>query len=92
MWSWTLVWGDTSAHTAAASDLCLFKNTHTENTPSKNTQVLPESINLDNWVIGTLNQLLIRGSYNQTKFSKNETVGGKNLYDRPISYSPFNLS
>ena len=38
--------------------------------PQKKTQALAESINMDIWVIGTLNPLFIRGSYNQIKISK----------------------
>lgn len=46
------------------------KDTHKENTPSNKTLGLPKNINLDIWVIGTLNQLLGRGSYPQIKFKK----------------------
>ena len=34
-------------------------------------------MNTDIWVIGTLNQLFVRGSYNEIKFSKNKVVSGK---------------
>ena len=32
---------------------------------------------MDIWVITTLNELFIRGSYTQIKFSKNKVVSGK---------------
>ena len=39
--------------------------------PSNKTKVRTKSINMDIWVIGTLNQLfIIRGSYTEIKFSK----------------------
>ena len=41
------------------------KYTHMKNAPSNKTQALMKSITLDIYVDGTLNQLLIRGSYNQ---------------------------
>ena len=31
---------------------------------------LTKSMNMDIWVVGTSNQLLVRGSYTETKFSK----------------------
>ena len=34
-----------------------------ENTPSNKTEALTKSKNMYIWVIGTLNQLFIRGSY-----------------------------
>ena len=46
------------------------KDTHKENTPSNKTEALTKSINMYVWVIGASNQLFIRGSYNQIKFSK----------------------
>ena len=51
--------------------LCqIFKDTHKENTPSNKTEALTESKSMYIWVIGILNQLFIRGSCSQTKFSK----------------------
>ena len=41
-----------------------------ENTFSNKTETLTISMNIYTWVIGTLNQLFIGGSYTQTKFSK----------------------
>ena len=32
------------------------------------------------WAIGTINQLFIRGSCTQIKFSKNEVVNGKSTF------------
>ena len=46
------------------------KDTRRENKPSYKTQALTENINMDSMVLGTLNQLFIKGSYTQTKFSK----------------------
>ena len=46
------------------------KDTHRENTPSNKTQAPAKSINMGIWVIGTLNQLFMRGSSTQIKFSK----------------------
>ena len=41
-----------------------------ENTPSNKTEALTESMNMYIWAIGILNQLFIRDSYTQIKFSK----------------------
>ena len=38
------------------------KDTHREKAPSNETPALTKSMNMDIWVVGTLNQLLIRGS------------------------------
>ena len=46
------------------------KDTNKEKAPTGKTQVSTKSINMDIWVIGTLNQLFIRGSYTEIKFSK----------------------
>ena len=47
-----------------------FKNTHRVNISSNKTEVLKKSINMFIWAIGILNQLFIRDSYTQIKFSK----------------------
>ena len=39
-----------------------FKDTYREKTPSKKNSALTKSTNIDIWVIGTSNQLFIRGS------------------------------
>ena len=39
--------------------------------PSNKTPALTKSTNMDIWVVGTTNQLVIRGSLTETKFSKN---------------------
>ena len=57
-----------------------FKDTHRENTPSNKTEALRKSMNVYIWAIGTLNQLFIRGSCTQIKFSKNEVVYGKSTF------------
>ena len=54
-----------------------FKDSHRENTPSNKTQALSKIIIMGIWVISTLNQLFIRCSYNQIKFSKKKVVGGR---------------
>ena len=46
------------------------KDTHRKNTPSSKTQVLTKSINLYIWEIGTLQQLFLRGFYDQIEVSK----------------------
>ena len=54
------------------------KNTQWENMSSNKTEVLIKGINMDIWVAGTLNQLIIEVYYAQINFSK--TV----LWDRFI--------
>ena len=46
------------------------KDTHRENTLTNKTLALSKSMNMDIWVIGTLNQLFIGGSYIKIKFPK----------------------
>ena len=48
-----------------------------EKAPSNKTQALTKSMNVDIWVVGTLNLLFVRGFYTDTKFSKKikELVG-----------------
>ena len=46
----------------------LLKDTHREKAPSNETQAL--SMNMNILVVGTLNQLFIRGSYTEVKFRK----------------------
>ena len=38
------------------------KNSHREKAPSNKTQAFTKSVNMDIWVVGTSNQLFIRGS------------------------------
>ena len=40
-----------------------------EKTPLNKTQAIAKSMNMDIWVASTLNQLFIRDSYTQVKFS-----------------------
>ena len=47
-----------------------FKDTHRGKAPSNKTPAHTKSMNIDIWVVGTLNQLFIRGSDTETKFSK----------------------
>ena len=46
------------------------KDTHREKVPWNKTEALTESMNMDIWVVGTLNQLFIGGSQTEIKFSK----------------------
>ena len=48
----------------------LFKDTHGEKVPSNKTQAFTKSMSMDIWVVGTLNLVSVRGSYNSIKFSK----------------------
>ena len=52
------------------------KDTHREDTRSNKSQALMGGMNMDISEISTLNQLFIRGSYTQIKFSK-KVVSGK---------------
>ena len=47
-----------------------FKDTHREKESSNKIQGLTKSINMGIWIISTLNQLFMRDSYTQIKFSK----------------------
>ena len=48
-------------------------------------------MNIDTWVVGISNQLFIRGSYTETKFSEKWSSYWQNsvLFDRSILDSPF---
>ena len=50
--------------------LKFIKDTHSEKAPSNKTLALTKITNIDIWVVGILNQLFIRGSLTETKFSK----------------------
>ena len=50
------------------------KETCREKLPSKNTRALSKGMNIDIWVVGTSNQRFMRGSYTETKFSKEEKI------------------
>ena len=41
----------------------IFKDTHREKAPSNKIPALTKTINMDIWVVGTLNQLYITSSY-----------------------------
>ena len=41
---------------------CTFKDTHREEAPSNKAPALTRSINMDIWVVGTSNQLVMRGT------------------------------
>ena len=47
------------------------KDTHREKAMSNKTPVLKKSTNMGMWDVGTSNQLFVRGSQTETKFSKN---------------------
>ena len=51
----------------------LIKDIQRGNIPSNKTQTLTKSTSMDIWLIGTLNQLFIRGFYTQIKFSKKQS-------------------
>ena len=48
----------------------LLKDTNREKAPSNETQALTGSMNMDILVVGTLNQLFVRGSYTEVKLWK----------------------
>ena len=48
----------------------LIKDIHKESALANKTQALTKSMIIDIWVISTLNQIFIRGSYTEIKFSK----------------------
>ena len=50
----------------------IFKFQLKENTTSNKTKALTKRINKHIWEIGTLNQIFIRGSYTDIKFTKTE--------------------
>ena len=47
-----------------------FKDTHKEKTPSNKTPALTKGTNMGIWVVCTSNQLFIRGSQTERKFSR----------------------
>ena len=47
-----------------------FKETHREKTPLNKTEALTKETNMYIWAIGILNQLFLRDSYTQIKFSR----------------------
>ena len=56
------------------------KDTHKENAPSNKTPVLTKSVNIDIWVVGTSNQVFIRGFHIERKNQKSKVVTGKTLF------------
>ena len=62
------------------TQLDYIKDTHRENTPSNKTRALTKSMNRYVWVIGTINQLFIRCSYNTQIFKENKVVSGKSPF------------
>ena len=47
----------------------LFKGAHKEKAPSNKTPTLTKSMIMDIWVVGTSNELFVRGPYIKTEFS-----------------------
>ena len=70
------------------------KDTRRENIPTNKFEALTKSMNMYVSAIGALNQLFIRDSYTQVKFSKKwSSQWQKCIFcDRSVLYSPFNLS
>ena len=56
---------------------CTFKDIHWEKAPSNETPTLSKSMNMDIWVVGTSNQLFIRGLKPKQNFRKTKLVTGK---------------
>ena len=54
----------------AESLQCILNYIHMEKDPTNETSALTKSMNMNIWIIGTSNQLFIRGSYAETKFPK----------------------
>ena len=69
------------------------KDTHRVETPSSKTQALAKSMNMDIWVVGTSNQLFIRGSYGQaTSSKKKKVVTMKTLFFLIVRfYTPYSI-
>ena len=44
--------------------------TNRENAAQNKIETIKKSMNMDIWVVSTLNQLFIKGSYTEIKFSK----------------------
>ena len=58
----------------------ILKEMHRENTLSINTQALTKSMNMEIWVVFTSNELFIKGSYSQIKFSNKRVVSAKAVF------------
>ena len=53
--------------------ITIFKVTYREKAPSNKNPALTKSMNMDIWIVATSNQLFIRSSYTETKFSKKQS-------------------
>ena len=53
------------------------KDTHREKAISNKTPALTKSINMDIWLVGTSNQLFMRGYQLKQNFQNNKVVTGK---------------
>ena len=60
------------ASNGGSKGLFLCSGTHREKTRSNEISVLRDSMNMAIWVAGTANQLFIRGSLTETKFSEKQ--------------------
>ena len=62
------------------------KDTHRETAPTNETTALTKGTNIGIWVVGTKNQLFIRGSSTETKLSEKSSSYWQNsvLCDRSI--------
>ena len=61
------------------------KDTHSANAPQNKTQTLNKDMNMNFWVVGTQNQLFIRGS----NFQKNKVANDKTPF---FVIAPFCIS
>ena len=52
----------------------MLKDTHREKAPSNETPAFTKSRNMGIWIVGTTNQLFMRDSETETKFSKNKST------------------
>ena len=55
----------------------IIKHTHREKVPWNKTPARIKGMNMDIWLVGTSNQVFLRGSYTETKISKNKVVTRK---------------
>ena len=55
----------------------IIKHTHKEKVPWNKTPARTKGMNMDIWLVGTSNHVFLRGSYTETKISKNKVVTRK---------------
>ena len=67
----------------------MFKDTHKEISLSNKTPALTKNMNMNIWVVGTSNQLFVRGSFTETKLSTKKIVTGKSsFFPKDPFYTP----